>query len=129
MLLAVDKKEAALREELAFFRARVAQLEGKAPDAERERLVTECSLYLLKYAAKPMNDLSGEGARELGRGRAGRGGRGGSGGRGGRGGRGSVGLVCSADRKPEPRTSMATPAQLELSGESSDDSAEDSSLC
>jgi hypothetical protein len=71
------------REELAVLRA-------LAPDAKRERLITECSLaYLIKYVMKP-NIFSECEGRDLERGRRNRGGR------GGRGSRALCSLRCGA---------------------------------
>ena len=66
------QSNADLRLELAATRARVAELEGAAPDPVVEKQAT--ALYIAKYMSK--NEAS------LGHGRGGRSGRGGRGGRG-----------------------------------------------
>ena len=113
--------EKALREELAILRARVAQLEAQAQDAERERLITRCSLdslaYLVKYAAKPnankVSMLEGRGLRLYS-----------CGGRGGRGGRGGGGVcrMSFPNRADRHIYSQAVSVQLELSNDDSESS-------
>ena len=114
-------REEALRAELAVLRARVAQLEAQAPDAERERLITKCSLeYLVKYAAKPVKFA----AKPISC--AGRGGRGS---RGGRGGRGSICPFKYPPASADQETSVYSkdaPVQLELSD---DATSAESSWC
>ena len=115
-------RQEALRAELAVLRARVAQLEAQAPDVERERLITKCSLeYLVKYAAKPVA------AKPISCG--GRGGRGSRGSRGGRGGRGSICPFKYPPASADQETSVYSkdaPVQLELSD---DATSAESSWC
>ena len=112
-------REEALRAELAVLRARVAQLEAQAPDVERERLITKCSLeYLVKYAAKPVA------AKPISCG-----GRGGRGSRGGRGGRESICPFKYPPASADQETSVYSkdaPVQLELSD---DATSAESSWC